>query len=542
MIQEPNQGIRHTIRKSGGRDRKAGYNDLVIGIETEYGIYVEGKGAQDLVAESTHLVKLCPSPAASGWDYGREAPRRDVRGFTVDHLSVDPYDAQFEQTSSGRPHSTDVEVRSDRALGNGARFYNDHGHPEYSTPECGSLRELVAHDRAGEHVLFECAKRRMARNGGALVALYKNNTDFHGASYGTHESYQIRRDLPFDDLLRGILPFFVTRQLFAGAGKVGVESQPGSPAPAGVHYQLSQRADFFTTLASVDTLYNRPIVNTRDEPHADARRFRRFHVICGDANMAEMATFLKTGTTLLVLRLLETGWLPTGVDLRDPVAAIKQISRDPSLKWNAERLDGGTIGAVEIQRAYLAAAKSNLSGLSAEADTVLAEWEKILNGLETDPLALSDTLDWAAKRSLVQDYRDAEGLDWNDPALQSVDLEYHNVDPEAGLYYGLEQAGEMRRVVTDAEIEQALLTPPLSSPRATVRGLAVKKFADRVKSITWSRLVLNDGGQTVTLPVSAVADADGQTLTDELNAAQTPAQFASTVMRHATEAETNEYV
>ena len=187
-----------------------------------------------MVAEATHLVRAVAPPTANTWDYARESPRRDVRGFTVGSLTVDPYDAQFEQTGRGAPHSTDVEVRSDRALPNGARLYNDHGHPEYSTPECGSLLDLVAHDRAGERIMQDCANRRMARSGGKLVAMYKNNTDFHGASYGTHESYQIRRDTPFDDLLRGILPFFVTRQIFAGAGKVGVEAQPGSPAPKGV--------------------------------------------------------------------------------------------------------------------------------------------------------------------------------------------------------------------------------------------------------------------------------------------------------------------
>ena len=506
----------------------------VIGIETEYGIYVEGKGAQDLVAEAAHLVRAVAPPFATSWDYGREAPRRDVRGFTVDNLSIDPYDAQYEQTASGRPHSTDVEVRSDRALPNGARLYNDHGHPEYSTPECGNLRDLVAHDRAGERVMQDCANRRMVKNGGALVAMYKNNTDFHGASYGTHESYQIRRDLPFDDLLRGILPFFVTRQLFAGAGKVGVEAQPGSPAPKGVSYQLSQRADYFTTLASVDTLYNRPIVNTRDEPHADARKYRRFHVICGDANMAEVATFLKTGTTLLVLRLLETGWFPADLDLRDPVAAIKHVSRDESLQWNVERLNGGTIGAVAIQRGYLAAVKQTLAGFSGETDIVIAEWETVLDRLESDPLGLSDTLDWAAKRSLLEQYRDVENLDWDDPALQSVDLEYHNVDPDAGLYYGLEQAGEIRRIVTDAEVVAAIANPPMSSPRAIVRGLAVRKFAGSIKSITWSRLTLSDNaGQSIILPVSAVADTNAAQLAAELAATETPAQFAAGVLRHA---------
>ncbi|MES2460923.1 MAG: proteasome accessory factor PafA2 family protein [Armatimonadota bacterium] len=499
----------------------------MIGIETEYGIYVEGKGAQDLVVEATHLVKLCPPPVATGWDYSREHPRRDVRGFTVDHLSVDPHDAQFEQT--GRPHSTDIEVRSDRVLPSGARLYNDHGHPEFSTPECTTLRELIASDRAGERVMQACAERRMNRMGGGLVALYKNNTDFHGSSYGTHESFLIQRSLPFDQLLEGILPFFTTRQIFAGAGKVGTEHAGGTTASDKIPFQLSQRADFFSTIASVDTLYNRPIVNTRDEPHADARRYRRFHVICGDANLCEMSTLLKVGTTLLVLRLLETGWrVPQGIQLRDPVAAIKQISQDQSFRWQAERFGGGLIGAVEIQRAYLAAAKEKLTGLSDETDTVLVEWEQVLNRLEADPMSLSDTLDWAAKRTLLEEFREAEKLEWSDPTLISLDLEYHNVDPEAGLYYGLEQEGRVRRFVTDDEIAAAVTHPPAGSPRAQVRGLAVSKFAEAVKSVTWSRLTLDDGsGQTAVIKMSQVQDLDPAAVAATLGTTATPAEFVA---------------
>ncbi|MBC8104787.1 MAG: proteasome accessory factor PafA2 family protein [Cytophagales bacterium] len=499
----------------------------MIGIETEYGIYVEGKGAQDLVVEATHLVKLCPPPVATGWDYSREHPRRDVRGFTVDHLSVDPHDAQFEQT--GRPHSTDVEVRSDRVLPSGARLYNDHGHPEFSTPECTTLRELIASDRAGERVMQACAERRMSRMGGGLVAMYKNNTDFHGASYGTHESYLIQRSLPFELLLEGILPFFTTRQIFAGAGKVGMEQAGGTTSTTEVPFQLSQRADFFTTIASVDTLHNRPIVNTRDEPHADARLYRRFHVICGDANLCEMSTLLKVGTTLLVLRLLETGWrVPQTAQLRDPVAAIKQISRDQSFRWHVERSGGGTIGAVEIQRLYLAAAKEKLTGLSGETDVVLAEWEQVLNRLDTDPLSLSDTLDWAAKRTLLEEFRGAEGMDWRDPTLISLDLEYHNVDPAAGLYYGLEQEGRVRRVVTEGEIAAAVAHPPANSPRALVRGLAVSKFAEAVKSVTWSRLDLDDGsGQTVGIRMSQVQDLDPTKVQAALGKTTTPGEFVA---------------
>ena len=493
----------------------------MIGIETEYGIYVEGKGAQDLVDEAGYLVKLVPAPTVAGrWDYKQEHPRRDMRGFTVDHLSIDPNDAQFEQT--GKPHSTDIEVRSDRVLTNGARLYNDHGHPEYSTPECTSLREVIAHDRAGERWMQRLAERRMKQLGaGSLVAMYKNNTDFHGASYGTHESYLMRREVPFDNVLEGLLPFFTTRQIFAGAGKVGTEKSGAGFVP----FQLSQRADFFTTLASVDTLYNRPIVNTRDEPHADARRFRRLHVICGDANFAEVATLLKVGTTLLVLRLIEQGLAPKNVALRDPVTAIQRISQDQSFKWCAERTGGGTIGAVDVQRAYLAAAKEHLTGLSPDTDSVLIEWEQVLDTLEADPLSLADTLDWAAKRALLDGFREAEGLEWNDPYLQSLDLEYHNTDPAAGLYYALEQEDKIRRVVTEDEILTALDSPPAGSPRAIVRGLAVRKFPEAVQKITWGGFTLEDDGQSASIRMADIQDREPRALQEALESTVTPAEF-----------------
>ncbi len=495
----------------------------MIGIETEYGIWVEGKGAQDLVAEATYLVQGCPPPCIAGkWDYSREHPRRDVRGFTVSQLSIDPSDAQFEQ--QGTPHSTDIEVRADRVLPSGARLYNDHGHPEFSTPECTSLTELIAHDRAGETWMQTLAERRSKKLGGTPVALYKNNTDFHGASYGTHESYLFARNIPFDDVIQSLLPFFVTRQIFAGAGKVGSEN--GAPD---ANFQLSQRADFFSTVASVDTLYNRPIINTRDEPHADARRFRRLHVICGDANFCEVSTLLKCGTTLLLLRLLEQGWRPdqSTVALADPVAAVKQISADQSFSWQVKRASGGSIGAVDIQRVYLLAAKEKLTGLSPETDLVLAEWEQVLNRLETDPLGLSDTLDWAAKYALLNEFREAEGLSWSDPYLKSLDLEYHNVDPGAGLYLALEQEGRVRRIVTDIEVQAALKNPPAGSPRAIARGIAACRFPEAVQSVTWSRMSLTDGDQTRKVALARLGEADPLVVTEALADVHTPAALVA---------------
>src|SRR5437879_3555399 len=313
----------------------------LVGIETEYGIVVEGLGANDWINESIAVVRNHGTRSVAGWNYRGEDPRRDMRGFTVQQLSTNPDDAQFD--APGAPAMSREEERSDRVLTNGARFYNDHGHPEYATPECQTLRDLVAHDKAGERIAFAAAQRR-AEQRGADVTLYKNNTDFHGASYGTHEGYLMRRDVPTETLLQGLLPFFPTRQIVAGAGKVGVENGGGA-APA--IFQLSQRADFFSVEASVDTLHNRPLVNTRDEPHATPRLYRRLHVICGDANMSEYATALKVGVTSLVLKLLEEG-LTAPIRLAHPVQAAKAISRDITLRQTVERQGAPPITAIEI--------------------------------------------------------------------------------------------------------------------------------------------------------------------------------------------------
>lgn len=458
----------------------------LFGTETEYGIAVEGRGASELVGESRSLVRAYAGKAAGPWHYRGEDPRNDMRGFHVDRLAQDPEDAKFDVDHKPLPVE---EERADRVLTNGARLYNDHGHPEYSTPECASLLDLVTHDKAGERVVLECARARMQAPGVGQISIFKNNTDFHGSSYGTHENYLVSRETPFADLLAGLLPFFATRIIYAGAGKVGSESR----GPAGV-YQLSQRADFFTEEASVDTLYRRPLVNTRDEPHADPRRWRRLHVICGDANMSEFATALKIGTTYLVTSLLEQGWKPS-VTLRSPVQAIRAISHDETYAWLAEREGGGTIPAVDVQRVYLAAAKVRLAGRGPDTDWTLKAWEETLDALDRNPLSLCDRLDWVAKRSLLADYVEASNTTWKDDSLASFDLAYSNIDPDEGLYYALEQAGEMIRLTDDAAIARAMTVPP-ETTRAAIRGEIVSRFADKVGVAGWNRVVLRDGDES----------------------------------------------
>ncbi|HLJ57408.1 MAG TPA: proteasome accessory factor PafA2 family protein [Chthonomonadaceae bacterium] len=498
----------------------------LFGIETEYGIVVEGLGANDWINESIALVRSHAGPSVGGWNYRGEDPRRDMRGFTVHQLSTNPDDAQFD--APGAPTMSREEERSDRILGNGARFYNDHGHPEYATPECRSVRDLIAHDKAGERIAFQAAERRSQQRG-VPVTLYKNNTDFHGASYGTHEGYLMERAVPTDALIQTLLPFLATRQIYAGAGKSGVETDSAG-VPRDI-FQLSQRADFLTVEASVDTLHNRPLVNTRDEPHAAARKYRRLHVICGDANMSEYATALKVGTTALVLSLLESG-LTAPIKLASPVQAAKQISRDITLKQTVERVGAPPLTAIDIQRIYLAEAQKRFAGKDNDTDWMLTEWAWVLDALEKDPLSLTEHLDWVAKYGLLNPFREEEGLSWTDPHIQSLDLAYHNVDTEQGLYYGLDQSGAMRRLVTDGRIEAATSCPPADT-RAFIRGMFVERFGSSVRSIGWNGIAFRHKGEDVLFDMNTLVEENVRVLNDELANAESLDEFVALIRRPA---------
>src|SRR5205085_8475692 len=416
----------------------------VFGLETEYGITIQGAGSVDVVAESIELVRSYTEHGAHmKWDYRLEDPHRDARGFRAPALLQDTDESAYYEIDRKRPLSFE-EIKSDLVLSNGARFYNDHAHPEYSTPECTTLRQIVAHEKAGERIMAECARRRNLRlEKGAEVRLFKNNTDFAGHSYGCHDNYLIRRDLPWDRLVAGILPFLITRQIFAGAGKMGVEAERGGGQPG--LFQISQRADFFSTLVSIDTMNKRPLINTRDEPHADANRYRRFHVILGHSNMSEWATALKTGTTALVLGLIERDKAPR-IELAQPINATKSISRDQDHAWIIELSDGRKISAIDVQRLYLKTAQGEGSA-DPETAWLLREWETVLNDLERDVAATADRVDWAAKWSLLNAFREEQKISWTDPWLQALDLEYHNIQPDQGLFHELARQGSMRAIV-----------------------------------------------------------------------------------------------
>jgi hypothetical protein len=458
---------------------------ILAGIETEYGLLVEGRGAEDQIDDSQAVVRSYPDHCFAGWDYRFESPRADLRGFTQKSLQFDPEDAKFD---AGRHRAGDMEIRSDRVLPNGARLYNDHGHPEYSTPECWSLRELALHDKAGEIAVLRAATA-YAASSGKPTSLYKNNTDFHGASYGTHESYLVPRAVGYEALFKSVTPMLIARQILCGAGKVGSENGPSA------NFQLSQRADFFTEPASVDTLYRRPIFNTRDEPHADPAQWIRLHVIAGDANMMASCTARKVGLVKIALALAMKGEAPLW-DIPDPMRAFRDVSRDESRVYRIELKGHNWTTAYEILDSYLCAYDA-VSGDDAdpELNDLIGECKELMTGLRGGA-NVARHIDWAAKKAMLEEYVEAEGIKWDDPSLRSFDLEYSNIDPEQSLYWALAEMDAVEALPPQGEL-QARLKTVFEPTRALARGLAVSKFSDRLLGASWASLTFRGGQEPI---------------------------------------------
>lgn len=493
----------------------------LFGIETEYGITRDDLDEVDPVVESMELVRAhLTASFERRWDYAGEDPHEDARGFRVKGLAQDQEEDEFAKVDAHRPFSFH-EMKSDLVLPNGARFYNDHTHPEYSTPECRRLYDLVAQDRAGERIVQRAADRRNKSLGGPHVQLYKNNTDFHGHSYGCHDNYLVPRSIPFPQLVAGLLPFLVSRQVITGAGKVGIEAQESGHVPGA--YQLSQRADFMETELSVDTMHNRPILNTRDEPHAVREKYRRLHLIVGDANMCEYATALKVGMTQLVLDLIERGAAPA-LELEQPVTAVKQLSRDVDLKASVRLKHGRTATGLEIQEQYFSAAQRTLSGSDADCDWVLHEWGEALHLLRHDRSQLIGKLDWVTKLWLLETFMAEERIGWDDPWLASLDLEYHNVNAERGLFLALEAEGKAWRMTTESDVEHALAAGPADT-RGGLRGLCVRRFPDQIRTMQWERIQFSGGLMGKTLEMGDLFEPDDvKTCAAIFEAAASPAE------------------
>ncbi len=451
----------------------------VCGIETEYGIQMVAPGEQNPISASSLLINayLADVQRRVGWDFEDETPGRDARGFAREGSMAPMVDTHLVNA----------------VLTNGARLYVDHAHPEYSTPECTNALDALRWDRAGEEIMVKAmAAAAAALPPGQRIVVYKNNSDRKANSYGCHENYMMDRETPFGRVVSGVTPHFVTRQIYAGAGKVGSEVAFGGEPVA---FQLSQRADFFEEEVGLETTLKRPIVNTRDEPHADPKKYRRLHVIIGDANLSEVATFLKVGTTAAVLCLIEDDALPRReLQLASPVTALKLVSRDPSLTAPLQLAAGGTITAVDIQWEYLKAAQKHaaaggLDCLGGVADMVIQRWEAVLGALEEEPAKLSGQLDWVAKKSLMEAYMERHSVGWEDPRVAALDLQYHDLRPERSLFRRL----GVETLVDQSSVQEAMTEPPRDT-RAYFRGRCLQRWASSITAANWDSMVFDLGG------------------------------------------------
>jgi len=447
----------------------------VLGTETEFGITIPNQsGFNPILASSVVVNAYAGSRTRVQWSYEEESPGRDARGLDFDNRAGIDFDTGMVNA----------------VLGNGARLYVDHAHPEYSTPECSDPRQAALYDKSGELVMARAvAAVRETAPPGERLFIHKNNSDGKGNSYGAHENYLVARRVPFADIVAHLTGFMVSRQIITGSGKVGSEN--GRPA---VPYQLTQRADFFEEEVGLETTLKRPIINSRDEPHANPGKYRRLHVIVGDANLSETQTFVKLASTALLLDALEHGDLGEPLLLADPVAAVWQVSHDPILASTIRLADGSSATALDLQGRYLELARRHAAAVSAGTTYLeaLDLWEELLTDLERDPAITADRLDWAAKLRLVEGYRERDGLAWDDPKLRLLDLQYHDVDPERGLYHRLVAAGRMRRLFSDQEIERATTAPP-EGTRAYFRGRCIDKYGDAIVAANWDSLVFDVG-------------------------------------------------
>jgi proteasome accessory factor A len=458
-----------------------------MGTEVEYGISVPGDPTANPVVTSTQVVLAyaasvaAPRARRARWDYEVESPLRDARGYDLASLYGPIVEPDIDDLGSANV-----------ILTNGARLYVDHAHPEFSAPEVTNPMDAVVFDKAGERVMEQAARLTGAIPGAKPLLLYKNNVDGKGASYGTHENYLCLRETPFTDIVTGLTPFFVSRQVITGACRVGLGPTGQTPG-----FQLGQRSDYIEVEVGLETTLKRGIINTRDEPHSDPSLHRRLHVIIGDANLAELATYLKLGMTALVLAMIEQRWPMPAVELANPVAAVHEISHDPSLARAVEMAGGGTARGLDIQRAYADAASAFVAdryGHDVDPDTahVLQQWHDVLDTLQRDPMELADRLDWPAKLRLLEGFRARDGLGWAAPRLALVDLQYSDVRLDKGLYNRLVARGSMRRLVDESAVLRAMTEPP-EDTRAYFRGRCVKEYADKLAAASWDSVIFDVG-------------------------------------------------
>jgi proteasome accessory factor A len=385
-------------------------------------------------------------------------------------------------------------------LENGARLYLDVGsHPEYATPECDKLEDLVAHDKAGERILeslVQSAEQRLDEEGiKGEIYLFKNNTDSAGNSYGCHENFLVSRNKDFHRTVDVLIPFLVTRQIFLGAGKL-------VQTPRGTTYSMSQRAEHIWEGVSSATTRSRPIINTRDEPHADAEKYRRLHIIAGDSNMSEYATYVKVGIVAALLQMIERDVVFRDLTLENPIRAIREIAHDPTCRKKVKLANGRELSALDIQWEYLDRAMrfSRSPGFPREIQGAIDRWEHLLTGLEKDPMSLDREVDWVMKYKMLSDYSERRQIALSDPRMGMLDLAYHDVNRDRGIYYIMARRGLVDRIVTDDRIAKAVMEPPQTT-RARLRGSFIKaaKAKRRDFTVDWVHLKLNDQAQRTVL-------------------------------------------
>ncbi|AOW92710.1 proteasome accessory factor PafA2 [Rhodococcus sp. WMMA185] len=461
----------------------------IIGVEVEYGISSPSEPSANPILTSTQAVLAyaaaagVPRAKRTRWDYEVESPLRDARGFDLGRLSGPAPVIDADEVGA-----------ANMILTNGARLYVDHAHPEYSAPEVTDPLDAVIWDKAGERVMEAAARHASSVPGAPRLQLYKNNVDGKGASYGTHENYLMSRATPFSAVINGLTPFFASRQVICGSGRVGF-GQSGDEAG----FQLSQRADYIEVEVGLETTLKRGIINTRDEPHADADKYRRLHVIIGDANLAEMSTYLKVGTTALVLDLIEAGIDLTDLQLARPVTAVHHISHDPTLRATVALADGRELTGLALQRIYfdrVAKFTSAEGNDDPRVTDILEKWAMVLDLLERDPMECAHLLDWPAKLRLLEGVRSREGLGWAAPKLGLIDLQYSDVRLDKGLFNLLVSRGSMERLVTEQQVLDAVDSPPTDT-RAYFRGECLRKFGADIAAASWDSVIFDLGGDSL---------------------------------------------
>lgn len=462
-----------------------------IGTETEYGISTPGHDHVSPIVTSTHAVVSYASARGFGdhrvrWDFTDESPLRDSRGFDL---------RRYHQAPVVDPHAIGV---ANVFITNGARFYVDHAHPEYSSPEVTNAWDAMVYDAAGDHILMQAVADTAAFSSQGKSVLdghdpcpplkiYKNNVDGKGASYGAHENYRYRRDADsagFDVIAQALIPFFVTRQVIIGAGRVGIGQHGEKPG-----FQISQRADYIEQEISLETTLNRGIINTRDEPHTDADNWGRLHVIIGDANMSQTSNLLKYGMTTLVLDAIEAGCDFADLKLKKPVAEVAAVSHDLSLTHKLVLENAQTLTALEILGIYRDRIITTLGKQLTDVDRkVLKLWGEVMDLLADDPLKTSHLLDWTAKWALIKSFL-GRGLSIDDAKIKLVDLQYSDIDPARSLHHALVSKGRMQEYISREEIGAAAATPPENS-RAFFRGQMISRFPQSVVAANWESLIV----------------------------------------------------